>query len=85
MFGVGNQPDNLDAYMNLGSKEIVRLVLLLLVEERLRKQLAAFRAENVRGRQNRPCMSASKNAPVDITDRLSNAEENRRCGRGRAL
>lgn len=42
-----NQPDDLDAYMNLGSKEIVRLVLLLLVEEGLRKQLAAFRAENL--------------------------------------
>jgi hypothetical protein len=40
-----NQPDDLDAYMNLGSKEIVRLVLLLLVEEGLQKQLAAFRAE----------------------------------------
>ena len=42
-----NQPDNLDAYMNLGSKEIVRLVLLLLVEEGLQKQLAAFRAEDL--------------------------------------
>jgi hypothetical protein len=42
-----NQPDDLDAYMNLGSKEIVRLVLLLLVEEGLQKQLAAFRAENL--------------------------------------
>lgn len=47
MFGVGNQPDNLDAYMNLGSKEIVRLVMLLLVEEVLQKQLAAFRAEDL--------------------------------------
>ncbi len=47
MFGVGNQPDKLDAYMNLGSKEIVRLVLLLLVEEGLQKQLAAFRAEDL--------------------------------------
>jgi hypothetical protein len=33
--------------MNLGSKEIVRLVLLLLVEEGLQKQLAAFRAEDL--------------------------------------
>jgi hypothetical protein len=47
MMGAKNQPDDLDAYMNLGSKEIVRLVLLLLVEEDLRKQLAAFRAENL--------------------------------------
>lgn len=43
-----NQPDNLDSYMNLGSKEIGRLVLLLLVEEGLQKQLAAFRAEDLR-------------------------------------
>ena len=44
---VRNQPDNLDAYMNLGSKEVVRLVLLLLVEEGLRKQLAGFRSEDL--------------------------------------
>ena len=47
-----NQPDGLDAYMNLGSKEIVRLVLLLLVEEGLRKQLAAFRAEDLAAQQS---------------------------------
>ncbi len=47
MLSAKNQPDDLDAYMNLGSKEIVRLVLLLLVEEGLRKQLAAFRAEDL--------------------------------------
>ena len=47
MMGAKNQPDDLDAYMSLGSKEIVRLVLLLLVEEGLRKQLAAFRAEDL--------------------------------------
>ncbi len=47
MFRADDQPDNLDAYMNLGSKEIVRLVLLLLVEEGLRKELAAFRAEQL--------------------------------------
>ena len=38
-------PDNLDAYMNLGNKGIVRLVLLLLIEEGLQKQLASFRAD----------------------------------------
>jgi hypothetical protein len=47
MLSARNQPDNLDAYMDLGTKEIVRLVLLLLVEEGLRKQLAAFRAEDL--------------------------------------
>ena len=47
MMSAKNQLDNVDAYMNLGSKEIVRLVLLLLVEEGLQKQLAAFRAEDL--------------------------------------
>ena len=44
---VRNQPNNLDAYINLGSKDVVRLVLLLLVEEGLQKQLVAFRAEDL--------------------------------------
>lgn len=43
-----DQPANLDAYMGLGDKDIVRLVLCLLIEEGLRKQLAAFRAEDRR-------------------------------------
>jgi hypothetical protein len=47
MISARNQPDNLDAYMNLGSKDIVRLVLLLLVEEGLGRELAAFRAEDL--------------------------------------
>jgi hypothetical protein len=37
------QPETLDAYMGLGSEEIVRLVLWLLVEESLHNRLADFR------------------------------------------
>lgn len=47
MLAVRDQPDNLDAFMNLGTKDIARLVLLLLVEEGLRRELAAFRAEDL--------------------------------------
>lgn len=38
-----DQPDNLDAYLDLGAEDIARLVLCLLVEEMLRERLAAFR------------------------------------------
>lgn len=47
MVAARKQPENLDAYMELGRKEIVRLVLLLLVEEGLQKQLAVFRADDM--------------------------------------
>jgi hypothetical protein len=47
MLSARNQPDNLDAYMNLGAKGIIRLVLLLLVEEGLSRELATFRAEDL--------------------------------------
>jgi len=56
---VRDQPNNLDAYMNLGDKEIVRLVLCLLIEAGLRKQLAAFRAEGVRREEPLPVKQAS--------------------------
>jgi hypothetical protein len=39
MMTARNQPDNLDAYMDLGTKGIIRLVLLLLVEEGLSREL----------------------------------------------
>lgn len=38
-----HQPENLDAYLDLGAEDISRLVLCLLVEEMLRERLAAFR------------------------------------------
>lgn len=38
-----DQPDNLDAYMDLGAEDIARLVLCLLIEEMLRERLAVFR------------------------------------------
>jgi hypothetical protein len=47
MMSERNQPDNLDAYMELGTKGIVRLILLLLIEEGLSRHLAAFRAEDL--------------------------------------
>lgn len=47
MVAARKQPENLDAYMELGRKEIVRLVLLLLVEEGLQRQLAIFRADDL--------------------------------------
>ena len=34
--------EELDAYLHLGRKEIARLVLLLLMEEKLRSQLGEF-------------------------------------------
>jgi hypothetical protein len=37
------QPDNLDAYLDLSAEDIARLVLCLLLEEALRGRLAAFR------------------------------------------
>jgi hypothetical protein len=54
-----DQPDNLDAYMGLGDKDIARLVLCLLIEEGLRKQLAAFRAEGVGREKLLPVKQAS--------------------------
>ena len=68
---VRNQPNNLDAYMNLGSKDIVRLVLLLLVEEGLQKQLVTFRAEDlptqpVKGQEE---LSVARNDIVPIRNR----------------
>jgi hypothetical protein len=59
MMTARNQPDNLDAYMGLGDKDIVRLVLCLLIEEGLRKQLAAFRAEGARREELLPVKQAS--------------------------
>ena len=41
------QPETLDAYMGLGNEDIVRLVLCLLIEEGLRRQLAGFRAQQL--------------------------------------
>lgn len=48
--------DNLDAYMGLSNEDIVRLVLCLLIEEGLSRELAAFRShqlapEPVEGRE----------------------------------
>lgn len=37
------QPDNFDAFMDLGAQDIARLVLCLLIEEALEGRLAAFR------------------------------------------
>ena len=42
-----DQPDNLDAFMGLGHEGIVRLVLYLLIEEGLGRQLAAFRSQQL--------------------------------------
>ena len=42
-----DQPDNLDAFMGLGHEGIVRLVLYLLIEEGLGRQLAAFRFQQL--------------------------------------
>ena len=39
--------EELDAFSALSHEEIARLVLCLLVEERLRERLAAFRSENL--------------------------------------
>ena len=39
-----DQPDNLDAYMDLGAEDVARLVLCLLIEEMLRERLAVYRA-----------------------------------------
>jgi hypothetical protein len=36
-------PDQLEAYLDLTSEEIARLVLCLLIEETLRERLAVFR------------------------------------------
>ena len=41
-----DQSDNFDAYMDLGVKDVARLVLCLLIESKLRKRLAAFRPED---------------------------------------
>ena len=37
------QPDYLENYMGLGTQEITRLVLSLLIEETIKKQLTPFR------------------------------------------
>lgn len=42
--GIEPSPGNLEAYLDLTAEEIARLVLCLLIEERLRARLAAFRA-----------------------------------------
>ena len=47
MIMVRDQPDNLDAYMGMGNEDIVRLVLCLLIEEGLGRQLAAFRSQQL--------------------------------------
>jgi hypothetical protein len=58
MVAAGGRPDNLEAYMNLGKEGVARLVLMLLVEERLRGRLAAFREklspEPVEGKEELP-------------------------------
>lgn len=59
MMTVRDQPEHLDAYMGLGNEDIVRLVLCLLIEEGLRKQLAAFRAEGVERGELLPVKQAS--------------------------
>ena len=38
-------PEELDAYLHMGAEDIARLVLCLLVEEALRRRLAAFRQD----------------------------------------
>jgi len=43
MMAAGKQPDNLDTYLVLDNKDIVRLVLMLLIEEGLKERLAEFR------------------------------------------
>lgn len=43
MMAAGKRPDNLDTYLVLDNKDIVRLVLMLLVEEGLKERLAEFR------------------------------------------
>ena len=40
-----DQPENLEAYMDLGKEDIARLVLCLLIEERLKERLAEFRED----------------------------------------
>jgi hypothetical protein len=40
-------PEQLDAYLGLGTQDIARLVLCLLMQEALGNQLASFRTQNL--------------------------------------
>jgi hypothetical protein len=40
-------PENFDAYIDLNAEEICRLVLCLMIEERLRSRLAVFRSQDL--------------------------------------
>lgn len=40
------QPDHLENYMGIGPQEITRLVLCLLIEEAIKKQLAPYRPDS---------------------------------------
>jgi hypothetical protein len=44
---IPDQPDNLAAYIGLGKEDIVRLVLCMLIEEGLGRQLSAFRSQQL--------------------------------------
>lgn len=62
------QPDYLENYMGLGTQEITRLVLSLLIEETIKKQLTPFRQ-----------VSGSKDqvTPIPIQLQLSETKEKR--------
>ncbi len=55
-------PEELDAYLGLGTEDIARLVLCLLIEEALRRRLAVYRPQNPVAKPSRSVSTHSRGA-----------------------
>ncbi len=67
------QPDELDAFMDLGAEDVARLVLCLLVEEMLRERLDSFRGAASRGDLHPPRALHAPSGPDPSSRPLSHS------------